>query len=79
LVRPDEAQVADALFDLVVEVAAIGFGHWVWNPAGGMAPGKRDGGPKTFAGNTLFSQDLSASEEAQLLDFLSFIRSKQPV
>lgn len=49
----------------------------VMEAAGYIAPGKRVGGPKTIAGDTLFSQDLNASEEAQLLDYLSFIRTKK--
>jgi transcriptional regulator with XRE-family HTH domain len=49
----------------------------VMEAAGYVPAGKRDSGPKTIAGDTLFSQDLSASEEAQLLDYLSFIRSKK--
>ena len=49
----------------------------VMEAAGYVAQGKRTGGPKTLSGDTLFSQDLSASEEGQLLDYLSFIRSKK--
>lgn len=58
-----------ALYDLDFQI--------VMEAAGYIAPGKREGGPKTIAGDTLFSQDLSANEEAQLLDYLSFIRSKR--
>jgi HTH-type transcriptional regulator, competence development regulator len=49
----------------------------VMEAAGYVPAGKRSGGPKTFSGNTLFSQSLSAAEEVQLLDYLSFIRSKK--
>lgn len=49
----------------------------VMEAAGYITPGKRNGGPKTLSGDTLFSQALSASEEVQLLDYLSFIRSKK--
>jgi HTH-type transcriptional regulator, competence development regulator len=45
--------------------------------AGYVAPVKRDTGPKTLSGDTLFSQTLTASEEGQLLDYLSFIRTKK--
>jgi len=51
----------------------------VMEAAGYVAPAKRDTGPKTLSGDTLFSQNLSPSEEGQLLDFLSFIRSKKGV
>jgi hypothetical protein len=49
----------------------------VMEAAGYVAPAKPQKGPQTLAGNTLFSQALSASEEVQLLDYLSFIRSKK--
>jgi transcriptional regulator with XRE-family HTH domain len=49
----------------------------VMEAAGYMPTGTRNTGPKTLAGDTLFSHALSASEEVQLLDYLSFIRSKK--
>lgn len=49
----------------------------VMEAAGYIAPEKRKSGPKTIAGDTLLSQDLTASEEAQLLDYLTFIRQKK--
>jgi transcriptional regulator with XRE-family HTH domain len=49
----------------------------VMEAAGYVPSGTRQGGPKTIAGDTLLSQDLSPNEEAQLLDYLSFIRSKK--
>ncbi|MGA3267412.1 MAG: helix-turn-helix transcriptional regulator [Verrucomicrobiota bacterium] len=49
----------------------------VMEAAGYAAPVKRETNPKTLAGDTLFSQSLTPSEEVQLLDYLSFIRSKK--
>lgn len=49
----------------------------VMEAAGYIPPQKHEAGPKTLAGGTLFNQELTASEEAQLLDYLSFIRSKK--
>jgi transcriptional regulator with XRE-family HTH domain len=49
----------------------------VMEAAGYVPVSKRNTGPKTLSGDTLFSQALSESEEVQLLDYLSFIRSKQ--
>ena len=49
----------------------------VMEAAGYVAPGKREDGPKTMAGATLYSQGLTAAEEVQMLDYLSFLRSKK--
>jgi transcriptional regulator with XRE-family HTH domain len=49
----------------------------VMEAAGYVSPANREGGPKSLSGGTLFSQELSAVEEGQLLDYLSFIRSKK--
>ena len=59
-----------ALYDLDFQI--------VMEAAGYVPVGKRNNGPKTMAGSTLFNQELSTSEEHQLLDYLSFIRSKKP-
>lgn len=58
-----------AIYDLDFQI--------IMEAAGYIAPGKRSGGPRTISGDALFSQALSASEEEQLLDYLSFIRSKK--
>src|SRR5689334_17977022 len=42
----------------------------VMEAAGYVAPTKRNTGPKTLSGGTLFSQELTAVEEGQLLDYL---------
>ena len=49
----------------------------VMEAAGYVAPTKKDSGPKTISGDALFHQNLSANEEAELLDYLSFIRAKK--
>jgi transcriptional regulator with XRE-family HTH domain len=49
----------------------------VMETAGYVSPAKREAGPKSLSGGTLFSQELTAVEEGQLLDYLSFIRSKK--
>lgn len=59
------ASLYDLDFQLIMEAA-------------GYAPkvlGKE--GPKTISGGILFSQKLTASEEAELLDYLNFIRAKK--
>src|SRR5437667_3046555 len=45
----------------------------IMEAAGYIPAGKRTDGPKTISGNALLQEVLSASEEAQLLDYLSFI------
>jgi transcriptional regulator with XRE-family HTH domain len=50
----------------------------VMEAAGYLPKTERNEGPKTISGGMLFSQGLSASEEHQLVDYLSFIRSKKP-
>ncbi len=50
----------------------------VMEAAGYVSKTNRTEGPKTILGDILFSQNLSASEERQLVDYLSFIRSKKP-
>ncbi len=59
-----------ALYDLDFQM--------VMEAAGYIAPTKKESGPKSISGEALFSQNLSAHEEAELLDYLSFIRSKKP-
>lgn len=50
----------------------------VMEAAGYVPASKRDSGPKTISGDALFSQSLTPIEEEQLVDYLSFIRSKKP-
>ena len=45
--------------------------------AGYIASGSGKTSPRTLSGETLYSQSLSASEEVQLLDYLSFIRLRK--
>src|SRR5215472_11436554 len=47
----------------------------VMEAAGYIPAGNRKSRPKTISGDALFNQNLSAMEEEQLLDYLSFIRS----
>ena len=50
----------------------------IMEAAGYLPAGKRASGPKSISGNALFQQALTVSEEEQLLDYLTFIRSKKP-
>jgi transcriptional regulator with XRE-family HTH domain len=58
-----------ALYDVEVQL--------VMEQAGYMPKATRTDGPKTISGGVLFSQDLSATEEEQLVDYLAFIRGRK--
>jgi transcriptional regulator with XRE-family HTH domain len=47
----------------------------VMEAAGYVSMANRTEGPRTVLGGMLFRQSLTASEEAQLVDYLQFIRS----
>jgi transcriptional regulator with XRE-family HTH domain len=49
----------------------------VMEQAGYVPRETRADGPKTISGGILFSQDLTATEEEQLVDYLAFIRGKK--
>jgi transcriptional regulator with XRE-family HTH domain len=49
----------------------------VMEAAGYIPKIDRKKGPKTISGGMLFSQELTPSEEAQLVDYLAFIRTKK--